>query len=194
MFVEHMHDTYMASLMTALDSEKWVQADVSPERQSELDRLTAGKAVLAAVVASDPFSSGASSTRSGWRVDLSLGWRGRWLTRVGVVGDRLALGRQGSEDGDPVGAAAGAEGNANGLSGGAVGGKKKKDQLLTEAVVDDARYKVRGCDLKGQEAQAGIGVRVNSRAETRVLIVLPADRGLSICDRLSGACCSLSPC
>jgi hypothetical protein len=47
LFVEHMHETNMASLVATLDSEKWVQADVSPERQAELDRLTAGKASIA---------------------------------------------------------------------------------------------------------------------------------------------------
>lgn len=47
MFVEHMHEAYMAQLVAALDCEKWVQADVSPERQADIDRLTAGKAVMA---------------------------------------------------------------------------------------------------------------------------------------------------
>ncbi len=48
LFVEHLHEENMAQLLAALDSERWVQADVGPERQGEIDRLTAGKAVLAA--------------------------------------------------------------------------------------------------------------------------------------------------
>lgn len=46
LFVELTHESFMASLVSALESEKWSQADVSPERQAELDRLTAGKAIL----------------------------------------------------------------------------------------------------------------------------------------------------
>lgn len=35
----------MASLVEALEGERWAQADVSGQRQAEIDRLTSGKAV-----------------------------------------------------------------------------------------------------------------------------------------------------
>jgi hypothetical protein len=47
LFLEHLHETQMASLVSVLDAERWTQADVAPERQAQIERLTAGKAVLA---------------------------------------------------------------------------------------------------------------------------------------------------
>ena len=46
-YVERKHESNMSSLAAALDSEKWIQYDVSLERQSSLDRLCSGRAVLA---------------------------------------------------------------------------------------------------------------------------------------------------
>jgi hypothetical protein len=46
LFVEHLHESHAASLLAALDSERWTQADVTPQRQAEIDRLVAGKALL----------------------------------------------------------------------------------------------------------------------------------------------------
>lgn len=43
LFLEHMHEAYMASLLTALNAERWSAVEVSPERQAEVDRLTGGK-------------------------------------------------------------------------------------------------------------------------------------------------------
>jgi hypothetical protein len=43
--VEHSHEAFMASLVEALEGERWAQADVSGQRQAEIDRLTSGKAV-----------------------------------------------------------------------------------------------------------------------------------------------------
>ena len=45
-FVERRHEANMASLVSALDSERWIQCDISPERQISLDRLCSGRAVL----------------------------------------------------------------------------------------------------------------------------------------------------
>jgi vacuolar protein sorting-associated protein 54 len=47
LFVEYLHEEASAQLLAALDAERWVQADVGAERQAEIDRLIAGKAVLA---------------------------------------------------------------------------------------------------------------------------------------------------
>jgi vacuolar protein sorting-associated protein 54 len=46
-YIERKHESNMSSLAAALDSERWVQYDVSSERQSSLDRLCSGRAVLA---------------------------------------------------------------------------------------------------------------------------------------------------
>ena len=45
-FLEHQQEDFMQNLAAALDSEKWSQASVSPERQATLDRLTSGQAFL----------------------------------------------------------------------------------------------------------------------------------------------------
>jgi vacuolar protein sorting-associated protein 54 len=45
-FLEQLHEGYKGKLVNTLDSEKWVQCDVSPERQSSLDRLTKGRSFL----------------------------------------------------------------------------------------------------------------------------------------------------
>jgi len=44
--VERQHESNMASLVAALDGEKWSQSDVSYERQATLTRLCSGRAVL----------------------------------------------------------------------------------------------------------------------------------------------------
>jgi vacuolar protein sorting-associated protein 54 len=45
-FLEQLHEGYKGKLVNTLDGEKWVQCDVSPERQSSLDRLTKGRSFL----------------------------------------------------------------------------------------------------------------------------------------------------
>lgn len=45
-FFDQLHESYKGKLVNTLDSEKWVQCDVSSERQSSLDRLTKGRAFL----------------------------------------------------------------------------------------------------------------------------------------------------
>lgn len=42
-FLEHVHDSSMAKLAATLESEKWNQADVSIEKQREIDKLTGEK-------------------------------------------------------------------------------------------------------------------------------------------------------
>lgn len=46
----------MGSLVSTLDAERWSAVDVSPERQADLDRLTAGKAVLVSSTSSSSSS------------------------------------------------------------------------------------------------------------------------------------------
>ena len=45
-FHERKFDQHMTELTTTLDSEKWVQADVSPERQMGIDNLATGQAFI----------------------------------------------------------------------------------------------------------------------------------------------------
>jgi vacuolar protein sorting-associated protein 54 len=45
-FLEHMHTTVKGRLANTLDSERWAQCDVGPERQLEIDRLSTGQAFL----------------------------------------------------------------------------------------------------------------------------------------------------
>ena len=41
-FLEKRHSDAKAALVACLDAERWAQADVTPERQSRLDRLSQG--------------------------------------------------------------------------------------------------------------------------------------------------------
>eukprot|EP01039_Chlorochromonas_danica_P009435 gene9435-10424_t len=45
-FIEAYHDNYKTQLVNTLDNERWLQCDVSPDRQKEIDRLVSGKAFL----------------------------------------------------------------------------------------------------------------------------------------------------
>jgi len=124
LFVEHLHEEGSVQLLAALDAERWVQADVGMERQAEIDRLTAGKAVLAthpssplAVAPERRFSSSLSSSQ-------------------------LLQQQQGEDEGDlslsndaadSAAAAATAAASSNGT-------RKKKEP--TEAIVGEGRYKV----------------------------------------------------
>ena len=45
-FLEHTHTRHKTDLALALDSEKWSQVDVAPDRQRAFDRLAAGKLFL----------------------------------------------------------------------------------------------------------------------------------------------------
>mmetsp|Transcript_3657 Transcript_3657/g.6916 ORF Transcript_3657/g.6916 Transcript_3657/m.6916 type:complete len:1398 (+) Transcript_3657:250-4443(+) len=44
-FIERKHEANMSSLAATLDAERWIQCDVSAERQSSLDRLCSGRAL-----------------------------------------------------------------------------------------------------------------------------------------------------
>ena len=46
LFLEYLTESLKSKLVSTLDNERWVQCDVSLERQKELDRLTSGKAFL----------------------------------------------------------------------------------------------------------------------------------------------------
>lgn len=45
-YLDQSHEGYKAKLVNTLDSERWMQCDVSPERQAELERLVSGKSFL----------------------------------------------------------------------------------------------------------------------------------------------------
>jgi len=42
-FLEYLHETYKGKLVVTLDNERWIQCDVSSERQSEVDKLASGE-------------------------------------------------------------------------------------------------------------------------------------------------------
>jgi hypothetical protein len=62
-FLEYLHESSKGKLVVTLDNERWVQCDVSPERQHQLDRLTLGKAFLP-VQSSSTIINNSSSTAS----------------------------------------------------------------------------------------------------------------------------------
>lgn len=45
-FLDYLHETCKGKLVVTLDNERWVQCDVSEQRQGEVDRLSSGKAFL----------------------------------------------------------------------------------------------------------------------------------------------------
>ena len=61
-FVERRHEANMASLVSALDGERWNQCDVSSERQAALERLCSGRAVLSGQGTIDVATGAPSST------------------------------------------------------------------------------------------------------------------------------------
>ena len=52
-FLERKHESNMSALAAALDSERWTQCDVSPERQAALARLCSGRSVALASLSRD---------------------------------------------------------------------------------------------------------------------------------------------
>ena len=89
-FLEYLHESSKGKLVVTLDNERWVQCDVSPERQQQLDRLTLGKAFLPiqSTSSSSTSSSIASTTNAGpdslgkqhRRVQVD-GWMDEWIDR-----------------------------------------------------------------------------------------------------------------
>lgn len=57
-FVERKHESNMSALVAALDSERWIQCEVSAERQTALTRLCSGRAVLSSPRAQDASAAG----------------------------------------------------------------------------------------------------------------------------------------
>jgi len=55
-FVERKHEGNMSNLVSALDCEKWLQCDVSAERQAALTRLSSGRAALSSSKSSSRLS------------------------------------------------------------------------------------------------------------------------------------------
>eukprot|EP00978_Attheya_sp_CCMP212_P016009 scaffold41643_cov62-Attheya_sp.AAC.2 len=62
-FVEHKHESNMANLAAALNSERWTQScDVSTERQASLTRLCSGRAILSYTFGGNTPSSSSTTT------------------------------------------------------------------------------------------------------------------------------------
>ena len=64
-FLEYLHESSKGKLVVTLDNERWVQCDVSPERQHQLDRLTLGKAFLPVQSSSTIINSSSSTASTG---------------------------------------------------------------------------------------------------------------------------------
>jgi vacuolar protein sorting-associated protein 54 len=45
-FIEYLHESCKGKLVNTLDNEKWLQCDVSPDRQAALDVLTSGRSLM----------------------------------------------------------------------------------------------------------------------------------------------------
>ena len=71
-FIERKHETHLKTLVSTLDAEKWNQCDVTAMRQSGIDRLCSGRAVMAAVAentSTTPNSDNTSGTIQQAKVD-----------------------------------------------------------------------------------------------------------------------------
>ena len=75
-FVERKHESNMSALVAALDSERWVQCNVSAERQAALTRLCSGRAAFSPrkTTGADTavMSPGPSTTSSGKMADAEV--------------------------------------------------------------------------------------------------------------------------
>lgn len=63
-FLDQLHEGYKGKLVSTLDNERWIQCDVSSERQAELDRLVSGKSYIARQQPQQGTSTSASSSSS----------------------------------------------------------------------------------------------------------------------------------
>lgn len=59
-FLDYLHESYKNRLVSTLDNERWVQCDVTPDRQREIDRVSSGKAFLVAAGGNGNGSSGSA--------------------------------------------------------------------------------------------------------------------------------------
>uniref|UniRef100_A0A7S3M365 Vacuolar protein sorting-associated protein 54 C-terminal domain-containing protein n=1 Tax=Spumella elongata TaxID=89044 RepID=A0A7S3M365_9STRA len=66
-FLDYLHETCKGKLVVTLDNERWVQCDVSAERQVQIDRLSSGKAFLPQAL----HAQGASVTKSTSNASMS---------------------------------------------------------------------------------------------------------------------------
>jgi len=74
LFLESLSESLKNKLVSTLDSERWVQCDVSAERQREIDRLTSGRAFLPRSPSTSGGNAGSSSRNSsGSARDLPAG-------------------------------------------------------------------------------------------------------------------------
>ncbi|KAM3577725.1 hypothetical protein VYU27_000269 [Nannochloropsis oceanica] len=133
LFVEHLHEDASAQLLVALDAERWVQADVGTERQAEIDRLIAGKAVLA----SYPSSPIVFAPESNERFSSSLQQQQQQQQEEGD--DDGDLSRSNDAGDTAAAAAAAATGVTAAISNSGISRKKEK---ATEAIVGEGHYKV----------------------------------------------------
>eukprot|EP01040_Poterioochromonas_malhamensis_P006829 gene6829-7360_t len=62
LFLDYLHEQSKNRLVSTLDAERWVQADVSVERQGEIDRLSSGKTFLSNKSTPNSSSNPESST------------------------------------------------------------------------------------------------------------------------------------
>lgn len=63
-YIDHLQDAHKQRLVSTLDSDRWVQADVSPERHMDIDRLVSGRAFMMPSSTSAAWFSGSPSRLS----------------------------------------------------------------------------------------------------------------------------------
>lgn len=63
-FIDHLHESYKGKLVNTLDNERWVQCDVSTERQHEVTKLVSGKTLLSSLSMTSTSSVSVTSSPS----------------------------------------------------------------------------------------------------------------------------------
>lgn len=64
MFFDYMHESCKGKLVNALDNERWVQCDVTPERQTDISKLVSGQAFIPSSKVLSTNSNGTSHSTS----------------------------------------------------------------------------------------------------------------------------------
>ena len=119
-FLEYMHETCKGKLVVTLDNERWVQCDVSADRQAELDRMSSGKAFLPQQQKTSSLTSPASNN--------SLGGDSPAALRPAMGG--LAGSHNNSSS------------NLSGAGADVASRRREKDKESRAAVVDGVQFKV----------------------------------------------------
>lgn len=87
-FIEYLHESFKGKLVNTLDNEKWLQCDVSPERQAALDVLTSGRSMMQK---KDIKSMTTASSGSGSSGSVATKTKKKELTAIVVDGNSFKI-------------------------------------------------------------------------------------------------------